>query len=312
MVSESYCRLDSLPHPIKLAGANVKMRVPSGRPQGNPRWCSVWRMLGSGAGIFSHFAIIAEEERNAANAGDSARCSGKSIARRRGRGTGGPTRAGVGRSPGLRCLPHRPTHRRRRAVRPKLPLIPGHQIVGRVADLGSTAGRFTLGERVGAPWLGWTCGRCRYCVSGRENLCDVARFTGYDLDGGYAEYAALDEHFCFPIPAAYPDLQAAPLLCAGLIGYRALVMTGDAEHVGFYGFGAAAHIVTQVARFQGREVFAFTRPGDRRGRTRRASLARSGPAAATSYLRRSWMRPSSSPRPVPSCRRRCGLWPRAG
>ena len=149
--------------------------------------------------------------------------------------------------------------------RPKLPLIPGHQIVGRVAALGSNTGRFAIGAWVGAPWLGWTCGRCHYCLSGRENLCDVARFTGYDLDGGYAEYAVVDERFCFPIPATYPDLQAAPLLCAGLIGYRALVMTGDAEHVGFYGFGAAAHIVTQVARFQGRQPFAFTRPGDRAG-----------------------------------------------
>ncbi|HEX6011930.1 MAG TPA: zinc-dependent alcohol dehydrogenase family protein, partial [Geminicoccaceae bacterium] len=149
--------------------------------------------------------------------------------------------------------------------RPKLPLIPGHQIVGRVAARGANARRFVNGAWIGAPWLGWTCGRCRYCLSGRENLCDLARFTGYDRDGGYAEYAAVDERFCFPIPAAYPDLQAAPLLCAGLIGYRALVMTGDAERVGFYGFGAAAHIVTQVARFQGRQVFAVTRPGDRAG-----------------------------------------------
>jgi alcohol dehydrogenase, propanol-preferring len=149
--------------------------------------------------------------------------------------------------------------------RPKLPLIPGHQIVGRVIARGDNTARFAIGERVGAPWLGWTDGSCRYCLSGRENLCDFARFTGYDLDGGYAEYAAVDERFCFPIPAAYPDLQAAPLLCAGLIGYRALGMTGDAERVGFYGFGAAAHIVSQVARFQGRQVFAFTRPGDSAG-----------------------------------------------
>jgi propanol-preferring alcohol dehydrogenase len=149
--------------------------------------------------------------------------------------------------------------------RPNLPLIPGHQIVGRVAARGSNAGRFSIGTWVGAPWLGWTCGRCHYCLSGHENLCDIARFTGYDLDGGYAEYAAVDERFCFPIPATYPELQAAPLLCAGLIGYRALVMTGDAERVGFYGFGAAAHIVTQVARFEGRQVFAVTRPGDQAG-----------------------------------------------
>lgn len=145
---------------------------------------------------------------------------------------------------------------------PKLPLILGHQIVGRVAALGGDAGRFAVGDRVGAPWLGWTDGRCRYCQSGRENLCDHARFTGYDIDGGYAELAAVDERFCFPIPAEYPDLQAAPLLCAGLIGYRALNMTADGERVGFYGFGAAAHIVAQVARHQGRQVFAFTRPGD--------------------------------------------------
>ena len=149
--------------------------------------------------------------------------------------------------------------------RPKLPLILGHQIVGRVAALGSDVARFALGDRVGAPWLGWTDGTCRYCTSGRENLCDAARFTGYDLDGGYAEYAVVDERFCFPLPAGYPDLQAAPLLCAGLIGYRSLTMTGDAARVGFYGFGAAAHIVAQVARFQGRQVFAFTRPGDLAG-----------------------------------------------
>jgi propanol-preferring alcohol dehydrogenase len=141
-------------------------------------------------------------------------------------------------------------------------LILGHQIVGTVAARGAQVERFALGDRVGAPWLGWTDGACRFCRSGRENLCDDARFTGYDLDGGYAEYAAVDERFCFPLPAEYSDLQAAPLLCAGLIGYRALTMTGDAERVGFYGFGAAAHIIAQVARFQGRRVFAFTRPGD--------------------------------------------------
>jgi propanol-preferring alcohol dehydrogenase len=148
---------------------------------------------------------------------------------------------------------------------PKLPLILGHQIVGTVAARGAEVERFALGDRVGAPWLGWTDGACRFCRSERENLCDFARFTGYDLDGGYAEYAAVDERFCFPLPAEYPDLQAAPLLCAGLIGYRALTMTGDAERVGFYGFGAAAHIIAQVARFQGRRVFAFTRPGDLAG-----------------------------------------------
>jgi propanol-preferring alcohol dehydrogenase len=136
--------------------------------------------------------------------------------------------------------------------RPKLPLVPGHQIVG-VADDG---------RRLGVPWLGWTDGECRYCLTGRENLCDRARFTGYDLDGGYAEWTVADERFCLPIPDGYPDLQAAPLLCAGLIGYRALGFAGDAERLGLYGFGASAHIVAQVARHQGRRVFAFVRPGD--------------------------------------------------
>lgn len=146
---------------------------------------------------------------------------------------------------------------------PALPLIPGHQIVGTVVACGARVERFATGERVGVPWLGSTCNECRYCRSGRENLCDRARFTGYHRDGGFAEYAVAREDFCFPIPAGYPDLQAAPLLCAGLIGYRSLGMTGDAERVGIYGFGAAAHIVTQVARYQGRRVYAFTRPGDR-------------------------------------------------
>jgi alcohol dehydrogenase, propanol-preferring len=145
---------------------------------------------------------------------------------------------------------------------PRLPLVPGHQIVARVA---SEAERFAPGERVGVPWLGWTCGVCRYCRSGRENLCDRARFTGYQRDGGYAQRAVADERFCFPIPTGYPDLQAAPLLCAGLIGYRALGFAGDAERLGLYGFGAAAHIVSQVARHQGRRIFAFTRAGDEAG-----------------------------------------------
>ncbi len=139
--------------------------------------------------------------------------------------------------------------------RPKRPLIPGHQIVGEVVG--------GAGGRVGVPWLGWTCGACRFCHSGEENLCDRARFTGYDLDGGYAELAVADERFCFPLPDDYPDLQAAPLLCAGLIGHRSLRMTGDAEAVGLYGFGAAAHIVCQVAVWEGRRVHALTRPGDR-------------------------------------------------
>ena len=145
---------------------------------------------------------------------------------------------------------------------PKLPLVPGHQIVGTVAGAGEGAERFAPGDRVGVPWLGWTDGECRYCRSGRENLCDDASFTGYDRDGGYAELALADERFCLPIPADYPDLQAAPLLCAGLIGYRALRLVGEAERIGFYGFGASAHILCQVAVQQGRRVFAFTREGD--------------------------------------------------
>jgi alcohol dehydrogenase, propanol-preferring len=144
---------------------------------------------------------------------------------------------------------------------PKLPLIPGHQIVGTVERIGERVERFAAGDRVGVPWLGYTDGSCRYCLAGRENLCYNARFTGYQIDGGYAEYAAADHRYCFPIPGGYPDLQAAPLLCAGLIGYRSLRATGNAERLGFYGFGAAAHIITQVARHQGRKVFAFTSPG---------------------------------------------------
>jgi alcohol dehydrogenase, propanol-preferring len=145
---------------------------------------------------------------------------------------------------------------------PKLPLVMGHQIVGTVRAAGEGAERFAPGERVGVPWLGWTDGECRYCRSGRENLCDHAKFTGYDVDGGYAEVAVADECFCFPIPEGYPDAQAAPLLCAGLIGYRALRLVGEAERIGFYGFGAAAHILCQVAVHEGRRVFAFTREGD--------------------------------------------------
>lgn len=146
--------------------------------------------------------------------------------------------------------------------RPKLPLVLGHQIVGTVEAKGEDVSAPAPGERVGVPWLGWTCGRCRYCLTGRENLCDFARFTGYDLDGGFAEYALADARFSFPVPVGYPPIQAAPLLCAGLIGYRSLTMTGEAERLGLYGYGAAAHIVTQVAKHQGRRVFAFTRPGD--------------------------------------------------
>jgi alcohol dehydrogenase, propanol-preferring len=134
--------------------------------------------------------------------------------------------------------------------------------VGEVVETGEQVDRFSAGDRVGVPWLGTTDNTCRYCLTGRENLCDQARFTGYQIDGGYAEYTVADHRFCFPIPDGYPDLQAAPLLCAGLIGYRSLVMTGDAERLGLYGFGGAAHIVTQVARHEGRQVFAFTRDGD--------------------------------------------------
>lgn len=145
---------------------------------------------------------------------------------------------------------------------PKLPLIPGHEIVGRVEKLGEGVSEFSVGERVGIPWLGWTCGECKYCRSNRENLCERALFTGYTIDGGYAEFTVADARFCFRIPDAYNDVSAAPLLCAGLIGYRSLRMTGDAERIGIFGFGAAAHIVAQVARYQGRKTFAFTRPGD--------------------------------------------------
>jgi alcohol dehydrogenase, propanol-preferring len=148
---------------------------------------------------------------------------------------------------------------------PKLPLVLGHQIVGTVSGAGEGADRFAVGDRVGVPWLGWTCGECRYCTSGRENLCDRARFTGYDLDGGYAELVVADERFCFPIPAGCPDEQAAPLLCAGLIGYRAMRLVGDAERLGFYGFGASAHILCQLAVHEGRRVFVFTREGDEEG-----------------------------------------------
>ena len=148
---------------------------------------------------------------------------------------------------------------------PKLPLVLGHEIVGEVAAVGPGAERFTAGDRVGVPWLGWTCGECRYCRAGRENLCDRARLTGYQIDGGYAEYTVADERFCFPLPLTYADADAAPLLCAGLIGHRALRATGEAERLGLYGFGAAAHIVAQVARHEGRRVFAFTRPEDTEG-----------------------------------------------
>jgi propanol-preferring alcohol dehydrogenase len=143
------------------------------------------------------------------------------------------------------------------------PVVPGHEIVAEIVGLGAGVSGFAPGERVGVPWLGWTCGECRYCLSGQENLCDEARFTGYHIDGGFAEMAVADARFCFRIPHAYGDVAASPLLCAGLIGYRSLRMAGDAARLGIYGFGAAAHLIAQVAVHQGRQVYAFTRPGDR-------------------------------------------------
>jgi len=170
---------------------------------------------------------------------------------------------------------------------PKLPIIPGHEIVGEVAELGEQVTRFRLGERVGVPWLGFTCGACDYCRGGRENLCAQARFTGYQIDGGYADYACADERYCFPIAPAISDAEAAPLLCAGLIGYRALAKAGDARRLGVYGFGAAAHIIAQVARHQGRAVYAFTRPGD--------DLAQDFARALGAV----WAGPSDAPAPEP-------------
>lgn len=155
---------------------------------------------------------------------------------------------------------------------PKLPLVPGHEIVGYVEQKGERAERFGLGDRVGVPWLGFTCGHCPYCVSGRENLCDAPRFTGYQLDGGYAEYTVADQRYCFLLPPSYGDAEAAPLLCAGLIGYRSLRLAGDGRRLGIYGFGAAAHIMVQIARHQGRRIYAFTRPGDQAGQQFARSL----------------------------------------
>jgi alcohol dehydrogenase, propanol-preferring len=170
---------------------------------------------------------------------------------------------------------------------PKLPLVLGHEIVGTIVANGNGAARFAVGERVGVPWLGWTCGECRYCRTGRENLCDRARFTGYQIDGGYAEYTVADERFCFSIPPGYSDVDAAPLLCAGLIGHRSLLAAGKAERLGIYGFGAAAHLVAQVARYQGRRVLAFTREGDREGQ------------AFARELGAEWAGASSEPPPEP-------------
>lgn len=143
------------------------------------------------------------------------------------------------------------------------PIVPGHEVVGTIVEAGADTEEFAVGQRVGVPWLGWTCGRCRYCTSGRENLCDAARFTGYHLAGGYADYIVADARHCFALPESYSNAEAAPLLCAGLIGYRTLRMAADAERVGIYGFGAAAHIVAQIARHEGRKIFAFVRPGDK-------------------------------------------------
>lgn len=152
-------------------------------------------------------------------------------------------------------------------VSPKLPLVLGHEIVGVVEEAGRDVERWGRGDRVGVPWLGWTCGECAFCRAGRENLCDRARFTGYQIDGGYAEYAVADARYCFAIPDGYDDVHGAPLLCAGLIGYRALRAAGDARNVGLYGFGSAAHLVAQLAMHEGRRVFAFTRPGDEAGQS---------------------------------------------
>src|SRR5580704_17808746 len=150
---------------------------------------------------------------------------------------------------------------------PKLPLIPGHQIIGDVVQCGTEVESLSAGDRVGIPWLGWTDDVCRYCRAGRENLCDHARFTGYDIDGGYAELTIANEAYCFALPEVYSDTDAAPLMCAGLIGYRSLRMAGDAQRIGIYGFGAAAHIIAQVAIHRGQRVFAFTRPGDAASQT---------------------------------------------
>ena len=166
-------------------------------------------------------------------------------------------------------------------------IVPGHEVVGVVDAMAADVMTLRIGQRIGVPWLGWTCGECAYCLSGRENLCDHARFTGYQLDGGYAEYMIADARYCFPIPDGYSDVEAAPLLCAGLIGYRSLVAAGNAQRLGLYGFGAAAHIVAQVATWQGREVYAFTRPGD---------------AAAQAFARAlgaKWTGDSTDPPPAP-------------
>jgi propanol-preferring alcohol dehydrogenase len=155
---------------------------------------------------------------------------------------------------------------------PKMPLILGHEIVGRVEAVGGNSVNFEVGDRVGVPWLGWTCGKCKFCRTNRENLCDNARFTGYTIDGGYAEFAVADARFCFPLPEQYDDVAVAPLLCAGMLGYRSYRKTKDAQKLGIYGFGAAAYLISQVALFEKREIFAFTRPGDKAGQNFARSL----------------------------------------
>ncbi|MBN8868645.1 MAG: zinc-dependent alcohol dehydrogenase family protein [Solirubrobacterales bacterium] len=155
---------------------------------------------------------------------------------------------------------------------PKLPLVPGHQIVGTVEAAGTDTDRFEIGDRIGVPWLGWVDGVCRFCQEGRENLCENARFTGYDIDGGYAEFAVADQRFCFRLPEGIDDVHVAPLLCAGMIGYRAMSIAGDGERLGLYGFGSSAHILCQIAAAEGRRIFAFTKPGDREGQEFARSL----------------------------------------
>ena len=193
----------------------------------------------------------------------------------------------------------------------ELPLVPGHEIVGVVAAAGPQADRFAPGDRVGIPWLGWTCGDCRFCRVGRENLCDRARFTGYQIDGGFTRSTVADERFCFALPSGYSDVEAAPLLCAGLIGYRALGLAGDARRLGLSGFGAAAHIITQVATHQGREVYAFARPGDTGAEqfAREMGACSAGPSdgpARSRSMPRSFSRP-----PGRWCRRPCAHSSRA-
>jgi len=183
---------------------------------------------------------------------------------------------------------------------PKLPLIPGHEIVGRVEAFGDQVEGVVVGQRVGMPWLGWTCGQCEYCTSGRENLCPNARFTGYHLDGGYAGHTVADARFAVPLPDAMEAVEAAPLLCAGLIGYRSLGMAGDAHRLGLYGFGAAAHLIAQVAAWQGREVYAFTRAGDSAGQAFARQVGAVW-AGASDEMPPAPLRRSSLRRSEPSC-----------